>query len=78
MKRLAAILARVLDIDEAAINDATSPDTVETWDSFNGLMLVSELEAHFGVKFSMDEVLSVTCVADIKNALARHGVVLED
>lgn len=76
MKRLRSILARVLAVDESAIVDAMSPETVETWDSFNALLLVSELEDHFGVQFTMDEVIAVKCVRDIKDALRRHGVEL--
>ena len=78
MKRLKAILSKVLEIDKNEITDKTSPDTVETWDSFNGLMLVSELEKEFNVKFTMEEVTSVKCVKDIKDALKKHGVKLEE
>ncbi len=77
MPKLKSILAKILNIDENTINDTTSPDNVESWDSFNGLMIVSELESGFGVKFTMDEVVSVRSVGEIKAALARHGAVLE-
>ena len=78
MQTLKSILAKVLGIAEEQINDQTSPDNVESWDSFNGLMLVSELESNFQVKFTMDEITAVKCVGDIKSALRKHGVVLTD
>lgn len=78
MKRLKAILSKVLEIEEDKINDETSPNNVEMWDSFNGLLLVSELENSFKVKFTMEEVTSVKCVKDIKEVLERHGVILKD
>ena len=78
MKRLNAILCKVLGIVENSITDKTSPSNVESWDSFNGLLLVSELEKEFSVKFTMDEITSVKCVADIKDALKRHGIKAED
>ena len=78
MKQLKAILSKILEIDESDITDETSPDNVETWDSFNGLLIASELENVFNVKFTMDEVASVTCVKDIKDTLKHHGVVLEE
>lgn len=74
MKKLNEILSQVLGIKEEDIKDDTSPDNVENWDSFNGLMLVSELESNFGIKFTMDEVLEVKKVSEIKKALERHGV----
>ena len=77
MKKLKGILSKVLHIKTSDITESTSPDTVPTWDSFNGLMLVSELETQYGVKFTMQEVTSVRCVGDIREALERHGVSLE-
>lgn len=74
MSRLEGILVKVLDIDSEIITDELGPEDVESWDSFNGLMLVSELEKEFEVKFTMDEVTAVKNVADIKDALQRHGV----
>lgn len=76
MKRLKEILVRVLEVKEQEITDEMSPDSMETWDSFNGLMLVSELENTFQIKFTMDEVTGVKCVGDIKSALVKHGVKL--
>ena len=78
MKRLKSILSNVLNINEDTINDETSPDNVEMWDSFAGLMLVTELESQFSIKFSMDEVVAVRNVGDIKEALKRHGVVFNE
>ncbi len=75
MKKLNAILSSVLGIKESEINDKTSPSNVDAWDSFNGLMLVSELEKEFKVKFTMDEVVSVK---DIKNSLKKHGVGIDE
>ena len=76
MKRLKNTLSNVFGIREDIINDKTSPDNVDTWDSLNGLMLVTELESEFNVKFTMAEVNSMKCVKDIKEVLRQHGVVL--
>jgi acyl carrier protein len=74
MESLNDILARVLGIEKNSIKDDMSPDTVPGWDSFNALLLVSELEANFKVKFTMNEVTAVKCVKDIKDVLKRHNV----
>ncbi len=74
MDKLNQILAQVLGIDENSITEKTSPETVESWDSFNGLMIVSELEQNFKVKFSMEEVLLVKNVGDIRKTLQKHQV----
>ena len=78
MKKLNLILSRVLGINENSIADSTSPENVESWDSFNALMLVSELEKEFNVKFTMEEVTDVRCVKDIKNSLKKHGIKIDE
>ena len=67
-------MGRVLNIDSRTITDATKPEDIESWDSFNGLVLVTELEKNFKVKFSLEEVVSVKNVGDIKKILKGHGV----
>jgi acyl carrier protein len=74
MGTLEEILSKVLGIPADSINDQTSPDNVESWDSFTGLMMVSELETAFDVKFTMDEVTGVKTVADIKKVLKKHNI----
>jgi acyl carrier protein len=58
----------------STINDESSPETIENWDSFRGLVLADELETRFDVKFSLDDLLSVKKVEDIKKNLAKYGV----
>ena len=74
MENLTQLIARVLNINEHIINDAASPETIPEWDSLNGILLVVELEKNFNVKFTMDEVVAVQKVADIKDALRKHNV----
>ena len=75
--KLLEILSSVLEIEKNEINDATSPENTETWDSFNALVLASELEDGFNVSFTIEEVEGVTCVLDIKRCLKDHGILIE-
>jgi acyl carrier protein len=70
------IIAGVMEIPVSQINDESSPETVENWDSFRGLILADELETRFNVKFNLDELTSVKNVADIKKTLTKHGISL--
>lgn len=74
MKTVEEVLSKVLGIDSKTIADATKPEDIESWDSFNGLVLVTELEKNFKVSFSIEEVVEVKKVGDIKKILKRHGV----
>ena len=73
-KKLYDIISKVFSIQISEINDESSPETIESWDSFNGLILVDELENSFNVKFSISEIIDVKSVKDIKKHLKNHGV----
>lgn len=75
MLTLKELVAKVLDIDKEILNDESSPENIPSWDSFNGLMMVSELENNFNVKFTLNEIVAVKNLKDIKDALKRHGIV---
>lgn len=71
--RLQAVFARVFP-GSRPLADSDSPATVEGWDSVGHLLLASELEAAFGVRFSMAEIAGMQEVRAIKQRLAEHGV----
>ena len=73
-----AIVAKVFSISESEINDESGPENIESWDSFNGLVLVDELETNFNIKFTISEITDVKNVADIKRHLKNHNVALDD
>lgn len=77
-KKLYEIMSRVFSVPLSEINDQSSPETIERWDSFNGLVLVDELEAAFNVKFTVAEITDVQTTADIKRHLRNHGINLDD
>ena len=72
------IIARVFSIPVSQVTDESGPENIEYWDSFNGLVLVDELENHFNIKFSISEITDVKTVADIKRHLINHNVSLND
>ena len=72
------IIAKVFSISESDINDKSGPENIEAWDSFNGLVLVDELENHFNVKFTISEIIDVKTVSDIKRHLKNHNVNVDE
>lgn len=77
-KKLFTLISRVLEISETELTDESTPESIENWDSYNGLLLVDELESEFNVKFSVEEVYDVHSISDIKRHLKTHGVKLND
>ena len=77
-EKLYNIISKVFSIPISEINDESNPQTIESWDSFNGLILVDELESNFNIKFSVSEIIDVKNVKDIKRYLNSHGVDLNE
>ena len=73
-EKLYNIISKVFSVPISEINDESSPETIESWDSFNGLILVDELESNFNIKLSVSEIIDVKNVKDIKRHLNNHGV----
>ena len=73
-----SIVAKVFSIPISDVTDESSPETIESWDSFNGLVLVDELENNFNIKFSISEITDVKTVADIKRHLKNHNVSINE
>jgi len=77
-EKLYDIISKVFSVQISEINDESGPETIESWDSFNGLILVDELESSFNIKFSVSEIVDVKNVKDIKRHLNNHGVDLDE
>ena len=76
-EKLIDLVSKVLNVEVETVTDETSPENTASWDSYNALLMVSELEDEFNVHFSIEEVYSVKCVKDIRDALSRHHVSFE-
>ena len=55
--RLKAVFSKIFDIDSSCIDDDSSPDTIENWDSLNHMNLIIGLEQEFNLSFSMEEIV---------------------
>ena len=77
-EKLYEMISRVLSIAIEEINEKSGPENIESWDSFNGLILVDELENHFKIKFTISEITEVKTVADIRQHLKNHNVIINE
>lgn len=77
-KKLYELIAKVMNVSVTSITDDSGPESIESWSSFKGYVLLYELESEFKVKFTINEAMDVKKISDIKRHLANHGVVLND
>ena len=76
-KKLYQIVSKVFNVDASKINDETSPENFEEWDSFNFYVLLDEIENEFDMKFDLDESLDIKKIGDIKKIFTKHGINIE-
>lgn len=77
-QRLYSLIAKIMNVPVSQVNDGSGPDSIDSWTSFKGYVLLYELEEEFKTKFTIDEAIDVKKVADIKRHLTNHGIVLND
>jgi len=72
--KLYSIISKVMDVPESEINDQSSPENIESWDSLSLYMLIDDIETEFNVKFILEEILEIKNVGDFKKQLKKYGV----
>jgi acyl carrier protein len=68
LDRVRSLAADVLQVPAASLTPASSPETVESWDSVRQLDLVLALEQAFGVQFEpeeIDQMKSIECIVGL-------------
>ncbi|MBI2523097.1 acyl carrier protein [Candidatus Woesearchaeota archaeon] len=73
MQNLKKIVAKVLDIDEIKVNDSLTMSNAEQWDSFNHLLLISEIEKELGITFFIQEVEKIKSFKDLREIVLSKG-----
>lgn len=68
-------IAEVLKLDPAALSPESGAGDFHAWDSLGHLIVVSALEARFGVTFTTEEILNARTVADFGKLLDSRSVV---
>jgi acyl carrier protein len=73
-QKLRRVLSALLGVPSDSISDATSKETVDSWDSVKHLNVVLTLEEQFGVSLDEQVALEMENVPQIRAALANCGV----
>ena len=75
--KLLVLLSEIFQVNKSEINNNTSPQNTKTWDSFNTLKMVLELEKEFKITMPLEDVIEIRSVKDIKNLLISKGIDLD-
>ena len=70
--KLKSIFKEVFDVEITDQN--MTRDDIPEWDSLRHLGLILEIEAQFGVNFSVEEAMQMVSIDIIKEILQDHGI----
>ena len=73
LNRILKIVSQVMEVPLEQLNEETSPDTIENWDSLKHMNLILALEEEFGVVFSDEEIIELLSVEIIAETLKEKG-----
>lgn len=65
LKTIEAILRDIFDDETLHIDESTTADDVEDWDSLAQIRIAAEVESAFSVKFSFTELQGMKNVGDM-------------
>ena len=67
------IVSQVMGVPKAKLNDDSSPNTIENWDSLKHMNLILALEEKFSVSFSDEEIVSMLSVRGIVDTVSKKN-----
>ncbi len=70
LEQVQEIFRDVLDDEEIVLQDISTAEDVEGWDSLTHIQLIVAIEKHFKIKFTSKEILSWKNVGELMDCLA--------
>ena len=59
----------VFDDESITVNEETTADDIEDWDSLGHIDLIAEVEQEFGMKFTMGQVVTMKNVGEMADII---------
>lgn len=71
--KLITVFADELDVEAQKLDDNSSTENVDEWDSLAAMRLVAALESEFGVRLSAAEIVSMKSIGIARDVLRQKG-----
>ncbi|MGN0656366.1 MAG: acyl carrier protein [Ruminiclostridium sp.] len=70
-ERLNSVFREFFDDEEIELDEETTADDIEDWDSLNHITLMAAVEDEFGIRFTMGEVSGMENVGEMVEIIKR-------
>jgi acyl carrier protein len=74
MRTIEEVVSSVFGVERESLDESSSPESVEGWDSMGHVNLITALEQHFNVSIDIDDVMEMASVRKIRETLLAYGV----
>ena len=71
-EKLTEIFRDVMDNDEIVLEENTTAEDIEEWDSLAHVQLIEKIEGVFGIKFSAKEMMSWEDVGEFVDSIKER------
>lgn len=65
LEQLTTIFKDVFEDDSISLQNNTTTDDIEAWDSLNHIQMITAVEKHFKIRFDLNELLNFKNVGDL-------------
>ncbi|NQY90751.1 MAG: acyl carrier protein [Deltaproteobacteria bacterium] len=72
-QKVREIMSGLFAIDESDIDENSSLETVENWDSLQHVNLIMALEEEFGVQVDVDDALEMVSYPEVVATMLRYS-----
>ena len=72
-ERLNEVFRDVFDDSRITVNESTTADDIDDWDSLEHINLVEAVEQEFGMRFKMKEVSGMKNVGEMARIIEERG-----
>jgi acyl carrier protein len=75
---VAGIIRHITGNPGLKIEPAYKAGDIRNWDSLHHVMIINEIENYFNIQFDLMEMLDISSVGDICNAISRKKAIPDD
>ena len=70
-EKLNEVFRDVFDDEDITVDENTTANDIEDWDSLEHINLMAAVESEFGIKFSMGQVVTMKNVGEMADIIAQ-------
>ena len=75
-QNLQEVIAKAFGITPNDVTDELEYQSIPEWDSVSHLVLVTELEAAYGITIEFEDVLTMGSVGKVRELLQKYNVII--